>query len=203
MKLYEALSGAIGALDRLRKGDTAGNPWGSHWEDRVSFAVKEFLPSGSGFDIGTQLIEEKSNAEKLYFLTSFHHMDDGGGYDGWTDHTITVTPSFHGGFNLRISGRDRNQIKEYIADTFGDALNTDIEWTADNTAIAVSRRPDPLPVAVVDKEALLRPIMGRFPTIEAAEQWLAEREALQGDKVRRGGFGIDAPEAMVNPKNSA
>jgi hypothetical protein len=49
-------------------------------------------------------------------------MDDGGGYDGWTEHTITVTPSFRG-FDLTISGRDRNDIKDYLHQTFDHVLS--------------------------------------------------------------------------------
>ena len=77
------------------------------------------LPSGSGFDSGTKFLPEKSNPQKLVFSTSFHHMDDNGYYDGWTDHTITITPEF-GSFRVSISGRNRRRIKDYIFDVFYD-----------------------------------------------------------------------------------
>jgi hypothetical protein len=35
-----------------------------------------------------------------------------------TEHKVIATPSFQGGFNLRITGRNRNDIKEYIAEEF-------------------------------------------------------------------------------------
>jgi hypothetical protein len=53
-------------------------------------------------------------------------MNDGGFYDGWTEHTITVTPSFIGSMNIKISGRDRNQIKDYLHDVFSTALTEEI-----------------------------------------------------------------------------
>ena len=46
-------------------------------------------------------------------------------YDGWTEHTVTVTPSFSG-FNMRISGRNRNDIKDHMHETFYSALHTEV-----------------------------------------------------------------------------
>lgn len=59
------------------------------------------------------------------FTALFHLMNDVGYYDGWTEHTVTVTPSF-GGVNLRISGRNRNDIKESIHQAFDTALKTEV-----------------------------------------------------------------------------
>jgi len=91
-------------------------------EIEVDRLVKECLPSGSGFDAGTSLNWEESDGEnKIVFTTSFHHMDDCGGYDGWTEHDVTVTPRFDG-IDVQVSGEDRNGILEYIGDTFHDCL---------------------------------------------------------------------------------
>jgi hypothetical protein len=84
------------------------------------------LPSGSGIDSGTKIDLDKSHAEKIIFYFGFHHMDENGFYDGWTEHTLVVTPSFTG-INLRIGGRDRNQIKEYLYDTYDYALTCEVE----------------------------------------------------------------------------
>jgi hypothetical protein len=92
------------------------------WQETIESLVKDCLPSGSGFDAGTQFDWDKSKADRLVFNTSYHHMNDGGYYDGWTEHTITVTPSFVGMCDLKVSGRDRRSIKEYIAETFHNAL---------------------------------------------------------------------------------
>jgi hypothetical protein len=84
------------------------------------------MPSGSGVDIGTKLDLGESTSDKLVFSASFHHMDEHGGYDGWTDHKIIVTPSLQFGFNLKITGRDRNQIKDYLSDIFHTALTSHV-----------------------------------------------------------------------------
>jgi hypothetical protein len=54
--------------------------------------------------------------------TAFHHMTEYGYYDGWTEHTVRVYPEFDG-FRMTISGRNRNDIKDYIYDTFHDCLS--------------------------------------------------------------------------------
>ena len=84
--------------------------------------LQDLLPSGSGFDAGTQIDLDKSTPEKIVLNTAFHHMNDGGYYDGWTEHTVTVRPSFLWDFDIRVGGRDRNCIKEYIAEMMHQAL---------------------------------------------------------------------------------
>jgi len=90
--------------------------------------VNQYLPSGSGFDHGTSFDVEKSNPNKLIFQTSFHHMSEHGYYTRWTDHKVTVTPSFCG-FDVKVSGVNHNQIKDYIAECFDYTLS---EVTGDN-----------------------------------------------------------------------
>lgn len=80
------------------------------------------LPSGSGFDCGSEFLPDDSKRNRLVFKTSFHHMDDGGCYDGWTEHQIIVTPMF-GGFDIRVTGVNRNEIKEYIGDMFHECMS--------------------------------------------------------------------------------
>ena len=95
--------------------------------EEIERLVREHMPSGSGFDAGTTLNFERSTPEKLVFDTAYHHMSEHGFYCGWTDHRVTVTPSFDSGYNLRVSGRDRNDTKSYIEDTFRAALSREVE----------------------------------------------------------------------------
>ena len=87
--------------------------------------LNQYLPSGSGFDNGSTFNVEKSTSEKLVFNTSFHHMCEHGYYTRWTDHTVTVTPSFYG-LNIKVSGRNHNDIKDYIAECFDNILNESV-----------------------------------------------------------------------------
>ena len=58
--------------------------WHQKWSDHID-TLMEQMPSGSGFDNGTSIDLDASHAEKLVFNTSFHHMDEAGDYDGWTE----------------------------------------------------------------------------------------------------------------------
>ena len=55
-------------------------------------------------------------------------MNENGYYDGWTEHTVTVTPSLQHAFSLRISGRNRNDIKDMMHESFNYALRTDVRY---------------------------------------------------------------------------
>lgn len=86
-------------------------------EDNISDLEKR-LPYGSGFDNGSHVDLEKSTGEKIIITTDFHHMDENGYYDGWTEHKIIVTASLQWGFKIKVTGKDRNGIKDYIAEQF-------------------------------------------------------------------------------------
>ena len=102
--------------------------WYDRHEDTIESIVSDFLPHGSGIDSGVKFNFEHSTGEKLVLDTAFHHMDENGYYDGWSNHTITVRPSLRFGFTLSISGRNRNDIKDYLSDVFHADLSQTIEW---------------------------------------------------------------------------
>lgn len=119
MKLYEAIAHNA----RLLKLDE------SHWKESAGIRaerINTLLPRGSGFDMGTRLLT--ANDTKIVFLTNFHHMDENGFYDGWTEHRVTVTPSLMGGVAIRVTGRDKRGIKAYILDVFNSFLNEEFDW---------------------------------------------------------------------------
>lgn len=107
----------------IERGNTE---WQSKHVQRLAEIEKALLPSGSGIDSGTKIDYEASNQDKVVLNASFHHMNDGGYYDGWTEHVITVTPAFSG-VNIRISGRDRNEIKDYLHEVYSLCLTQVID----------------------------------------------------------------------------
>lgn len=107
--------------------DHNSEQWFAEWADRAEALVKEHMPSGSDFDAGTALDLDESGPLRLVFITSFHHMDSFGGYDGWTEHQVIVTPSLVHGFELRVTGRNRNGIKGHITEVFGSALMKEVD----------------------------------------------------------------------------
>lgn len=122
--LYQRLASAFVAR---RNCAAVGN---TEWFDRHTRTIQElvsrYMPSGSGWDTGTQYDLDSWTDSKMTFTGSFHHMDDHGGYAGWTDHVVTVRPSFDG-IELRISGSNRNDIKDHLHDMFYTALRSAVE----------------------------------------------------------------------------
>jgi hypothetical protein len=126
-KVYKIISGLVSA--RLNCIKTNNHAWKDRHEDRIDTIIKDRFPSGSGFDAGTKIDYEESTSEKLVFISSYHMMDEYGGYDGWIDFKVIVTASLQFDFDLRIKGRfsklnDHNSgLRDYIEDTFHFILN--------------------------------------------------------------------------------
>ena len=125
--LYKELASAIDARKRCQ--ETKNTEWFAKHSETIEQLVEDFLPSGSGWDSGTKIDLDTSHADKLVLYGEFHHMNDSGFYDGWTAHVVTVTPSLLNDFNIRISGRDRNDIKEYLHEMFDACLRQAIVWS--------------------------------------------------------------------------
>lgn len=107
--------------------DAADN---KEWRENHKKTIVELCkngPSGSGIDNGTHFNFEESKEDKLVFDTSYHHMNEHGYYDGWTHHEIIVTPSLMFGFSLRVTGRDRRDIKEYLSEVYSHWLSSEID----------------------------------------------------------------------------
>lgn len=109
------------------------------WSGYIDYLVLNHAPSGSGFDNGTKFHLGHSTHTKLVFVVDYHHMNEGGLYDGWTTHGVTVTPTFDS-VHVRVSGRDRNQIKDYIADTFYSLASQDVPTFADWREEQIAKR---------------------------------------------------------------
>lgn len=124
MRLYQEIARALQACQNCVESDNTG--WIEHYLEILE-KYNDLLPSGAGFDCGCKLVVSASRPDRLVISADYHHMDDGGYYDGWSEHTVVVTPSLAFGFNLRVTGRDRNEIKDYIAETFDYVLRHEVE----------------------------------------------------------------------------
>ena len=125
-KLYRKLAIAIDA--RTRCDDNRYSECEQIWCSRIEKVAKDKLPSGSGFDNGTTVDLDRSTGELLVLDTSFHHMNENGYYDGWTEHTVRVRPSLIHGTTMTVSGQNRNDIKDYIVECLDSILNEQYEW---------------------------------------------------------------------------
>lgn len=123
--IIQTIASTLQAIRNCEKSDN--NEWRYRHACKIEDICKNQLPHGSGFDSGTKFDFDASKPDRLVFHADYHHMNDGGYYDGWTEHQVIVTPSLAHGFNLRITGRDRRNIKEYIAETFNYALSVEVQ----------------------------------------------------------------------------
>lgn len=105
----------------------AGNTeWQSNHSETLERIARDYLPSGSGIDSGTTIDLDATDIDKIVLTTSYHHMNENGMYDGWTDHKITIRPSFLG-LDINIGGRNRNDIKDYLHDVFSSCLSSEFD----------------------------------------------------------------------------
>ena len=99
--------------------------WYGRWTRAIAHIEKNYLPSGSGIDRGTRVDFDKSTADRIVLVFEFHHMNENGMYDGWTEHTATITPGFNG-IHIAIGGRNRNGIKDYLHGVLSHALHAPV-----------------------------------------------------------------------------
>lgn len=122
MKLYQWIARM---LDSLEKNESRGSDLiiSNRCTDALN-DLEKFLPSGSGFNSGCKILLI-SKPNRIVVKADFQHMCEHG-YTGWTDHLVIVTPSLVYGMQIRVTGKDKNEIKDYIGETMEIALNTEI-----------------------------------------------------------------------------
>jgi len=120
--LYKQIAQALQAYKTCKN----FKPFADDHELRIESLVKNYMPSGSGIDNGIKLDIDSSTPEKLVFLFGYHHMNEGY-YNKWTDHKLIVTPLLAYDFNLKITGENYNDVKEYLHQIFNDALSIEVE----------------------------------------------------------------------------
>lgn len=133
--LYREIAARIVA--RANCEQSGNNEWRSRHSDWLAYAERELLPSGSGIDCGTKIDLDRSTGRRIVLTMSFHHMNENGFYDGWTEHTVTIVPAFDG-IDLVVGGRDRNGVKEYLADTYYHCLKSQIDIMSDEPRLVMS-----------------------------------------------------------------
>lgn len=121
----QAIHAALVAKHNCEHGQTLNSEWLARWDAYLTRIAKECLPGGAGIDNGATIAGLTSDRRGITLEFSFHHMTDHGFYDGWTEHTATVYPSF-AGLDIRIRGKRLTDLADYLNDTFNVALSAEL-----------------------------------------------------------------------------
>lgn len=143
-KLASLASVIVRACEAYRNcSATPDHPWGARWASLLDSIEANLLPSGGGFDNGTKIDREATNAKRISLRIDFHHMNEHGFYDGWTNHNVTINPTFSG-CEVRVSGSNRNDIRDYIGEVVASLFSesNQIAYTFDDQGEAVLISPD-------------------------------------------------------------
>ncbi len=119
MNWAQAYSDANGAYERCC--DTGNALWRNRWMGRMQQLVGT-LPHGAGID--GDLKVKRCTGQHITITFDFHHMDENGGYDGWSYYAIFCTATFSG-VDVRVQGRDAGGTKDYLADLFHAAVTSE------------------------------------------------------------------------------
>jgi hypothetical protein len=118
--VIKTLASAIDARKRCEQNKNV--EWFNKWTEQIKDIEDNYLPSGSGIDSGCNVDLDKSTGEKVVISTAYHHMNDVGMYDGWTEHRVIVKASLMHDIDIQITGANRNDIKEYLHEVFYTAF---------------------------------------------------------------------------------
>lgn len=121
MKLYKAIAQAVEKHSVERFMDIA---------TKELQELKQFYPSGNGIE--ANFLVGHSDKDRLVFDVSYHHMNSNGYYVGYSNHLVIVVPSLLWDFEIRVTGKNKNNVKGCLCDVFNDALRQDVEWCWDS-----------------------------------------------------------------------
>jgi len=80
--------------------------------------LQELLPIGNGIETGCVILL-KSTKKRIVIET---HPNDSYETSRWTAHQVIITPSFEREINIRITGKNKDNVKDYLHDIFREAL---------------------------------------------------------------------------------
>lgn len=110
--------------------DTDIEPWASLVDSRKKF-LRDKLPSGGGFNSGTEVDADPKECHKEYYLdTAFWEYQEPGFLVEVHEFPVTVCAVF-GGFEISLPPSCGPDIREYVADTFYHLLKEDVVWPAE------------------------------------------------------------------------
>ena len=103
MKLYQKIARVASQKNTIQKGEELKE-------------LQKYLPIVKGIEKSVILL--KSTENRIVIDTAYWHEL----LQEWTDHQIVVTPSFEGEINVRVTGKNVENIKSHLNHIFREAL---------------------------------------------------------------------------------
>ena len=72
-------------------------------------------------------ITKINKKKRIVIDTAYWHPNDNYETGLWTDHQVVITPSFEGEIKIRVTGKNVDNIKEYLEEVFCKALMKEYE----------------------------------------------------------------------------
>ena len=123
LTVIEAIAVTVMAIKNCQK---TGNEFEESHKNKLQQLIEEYLPHGSGIDgeIGVDI--DQSTPEKVVIYFEYHLMDENGCYVGWENYELKCTPSFIYGVDIKIKGKNKNDLKDYFYQLFHSALSEEL-----------------------------------------------------------------------------
>lgn len=124
--IYQQISAKFQAYQNCIKNNN--DIWRNKHVDNINGLIENYLPHGSGIDSDIELDFDNSKHNKLIFTFEYHHMDQNGFYCEWESYKLIVTPSLSNKIELKIIGKNKNFVKDYLYEIFDNALRKEIDY---------------------------------------------------------------------------
>lgn len=82
----------------------------------------ELLPIGNAIETECDLLLNSTKKRIVIFTAYWHPI-----MKEWINHQVIITPSFEGEIDIRVTGKNVNNIKQYLHDVFREALLKEYE----------------------------------------------------------------------------
>jgi hypothetical protein len=131
MKLYQQIAKALDAFNRsVNAQHIDGSIWQNKWDALIEHIESNVLPSGSGIDCGCKIDRDVSTSQKLVITFSYHHMDEHGGYCGWSDYRAVLRADLALDYVVDIYGREVSYgLKDMLGEQFAFALSEEHDFS--------------------------------------------------------------------------
>lgn len=123
-KLYREMVARSVAMENCAK--SGNDEWYEKHETTLNQLI-DLLPHGSGIDSDWKY---EIGRKEIKLFNSYLFMDEFGGYDGWTEFTVSVRADLLFGIVLNINGKfgKYQDVKDYLYEIMEYSLNSEIEF---------------------------------------------------------------------------